>query len=155
MSGLYGSLSIALSALITNQQALETSANNVANVNTPGFSRQRPVLVANDPVVLGRLSFGTGVTLQKFESLRDPILELRLNQETQNQGELDATPLAAEFRLVSGTARDYFSVVAGKRKLADLKTLYEVAQQTEPHLHQFAGFAWNRVHIKPGRRPGG
>ena len=91
MSGLYGSLSIALSALITNQQALETSANNVANVNTPGFSRQRPVLVANDPVVLGRLSFGTGVTLQKFESLRDPILELRLNQETQNQGQLDAT----------------------------------------------------------------
>jgi hypothetical protein len=65
------------------------------------------------------------------------------------------TPLAAEFRLVSGTARDYFSVVAGKRKLADLKTLYEVAQQTDPHLHQFAGLAWNRVHIKPGRRPGG
>ena len=70
MSGLYGSLSIALSALITDQQALETSANNVANVNTPGFSRQRPVLVANDPVVLGRLSFGTGVTLQKFEPPR-------------------------------------------------------------------------------------
>ena len=91
MSGLYSSLSTALSALIANQQALETSANNVANVNTPGFTRQRPVLIPNDPVVLGRLSFGTGVSLQKLESLRDPILELRLNQETQNQGQLDAT----------------------------------------------------------------
>ncbi len=91
MSGLYGSLSVALSALIANQQALETSANNVANANTPGFSRQRPVLVPGDPVVLGRLTFGTGVVLQKLESLRDPILELRLDRETQNQGKLDST----------------------------------------------------------------
>jgi len=91
MSGLLGSLSIALSSLIANQQALETSANNVANVNTPGFSRQRPVMIAGDPVVLGRLSFGTGVVMQKLESLRDPILELRLNQESQTQGQLDST----------------------------------------------------------------
>ena len=85
MSGLLGSLSTALSSLIASQQALETSANNVANVNTPGFSRQRPVMIAGDPVVLGRLSFGTGVVMQKLESLRDPILELRLNQESQTQ----------------------------------------------------------------------
>jgi flagellar hook-associated protein 1 len=91
MSGLFGSLSVALSALVANQQALETSANNVANANTPGFTRQRPVLVPGDPVVLGRLSFGTGVVLEKLESLRDPILELRLNQETQEQGKLDSS----------------------------------------------------------------
>jgi flagellar hook-associated protein 1 len=91
MSGLYGSLSVALSALLANQQALETSANNVANANTPGFSRQRPVLVPGDPVILGSLSFGTGVVLQKLQSLRDPILELRLNQEMQSQGKLDST----------------------------------------------------------------
>lgn len=91
MSGLYGSLSVALSALLANQQALETSANNVANANTPGFSRQRPVLIPGDPVVLGRLSFGSGVILEKLQSLRDPILELRLNQETQEQGKLDSS----------------------------------------------------------------
>ncbi|MFY9561124.1 MAG: flagellar hook-associated protein FlgK [Terriglobales bacterium] len=91
MSGLYGSLSMALSALLANQQALATTANNVANANTPGFSRQRAVLVPGDPVVLGNLSVGTGVLLQKLESLRDPILELRLNQETQDQGKLDST----------------------------------------------------------------
>src|SRR6266481_6446215 len=91
MSGLLGSLSIALSALVANQQALESSANNVANVNTSGFSRQRTLMIAGDPVVLGRLSFGTGVVMQKLESLRDPILELRLNQESQTQGQLDST----------------------------------------------------------------
>ena len=62
----------------------------MANANTPGFSRKRPVLIPGDPVVLGRLSVGTGVQLQKIENLRDPILELRLNQQTQNHSELDA-----------------------------------------------------------------
>ena len=91
MGGLYGSLSVALSALLSQQQALETSANNVSNANTPGFSRQRPVLVPGDPMVIGRLSFGTGVVLEKLQSLRDPILELRLHQETQEQGRLGST----------------------------------------------------------------
>ena len=91
MSGLYGSLSVALSSLLVSEQALETSANNIANANTPGYSRQRTVLTPGDPVVLGGLSIGTGVLIQKLESLRDPILELRLNQETQNQGQLDAS----------------------------------------------------------------
>ncbi len=90
MAGLFGSLSTALSALLVSQQELQTSSNNVANANTPGFSRQRPDLKPGDPVVLGNLSIGTGVILQKTESLRDPILELRINQETQNQGRLDS-----------------------------------------------------------------
>jgi flagellar hook-associated protein 1 FlgK len=91
MSGLYGSLSTALSALFANQQALETSANNVANANTPGFSRQRPVFVPGDPVTVGSLSFGMGVVLEKIQSLRDPLLELRLDQQSQQQGKLDST----------------------------------------------------------------
>ena len=91
MSGLNGSLSIALSALSVSQQALATTSNNVANANTPGFSRQRPVLAAGDPVVVGSLTFGTGVVLQKIESLRDPILEIQLNQETQQQSKLDTS----------------------------------------------------------------
>ena len=91
MSGLYGSLSVALSSLMASQQALETTANNVANANTPGFSRQRPVLVPGDPVVEGGLGFGTGVVLQRIESLRDPILEIQLNQETQQQSKLNTS----------------------------------------------------------------
>ena len=91
MSGLYGSLSVALSSLMASQQALETTANNVANANTPGFSRQRPVLVPGDPVIEGNLSFGTGVLIQRLESLRDPILEIQLNQETQQQSKLNTT----------------------------------------------------------------
>jgi flagellar hook-associated protein 1 FlgK len=91
MSGLFGTLSIALSGLSVSQQALATTSNNVANANTPGFSRERPVLAAGDPVTRGSFTYGTGVVLQKIESLRDAILEIRLNQETQQQSKLDTT----------------------------------------------------------------
>ncbi|MBZ5613067.1 MAG: flagellar hook-associated protein FlgK [Acidobacteriia bacterium] len=91
MSGLSESLSIALSALAASQQAMATTSNNVANANTPGYSRQRAILAAGEPVVMGSLSYGTGVVLEKIESLRNPILEIQLNQETQQQSKLDAS----------------------------------------------------------------
>jgi flagellar hook-associated protein 1 FlgK len=91
MAGLSGTLSIALSALAVSQQELATTSNNVANANTPGYSREQADLAAGAPVVFGSFTFGTGVVLQKIESLRDPILEIQLNQETQQQSKLDAS----------------------------------------------------------------
>jgi flagellar hook-associated protein 1 FlgK len=91
MSGLNGSLSIALSALSASQQALATTSNNVANANTPGYSRQRAILAAGEPVVMGAVTYGTGVVLEKIESLRNSILEIQLHQGTQYKSMLDAS----------------------------------------------------------------
>jgi flagellar hook-associated protein 1 FlgK len=91
MSGLFGSLSIALSGLSVSQQEMATTSNNVANANTAGYSREVPDVAAGDPIVEGSLSVGTGVVLQKVASLRDPILEIQLNQATQQQSQLNAS----------------------------------------------------------------
>ena len=96
MSSLFGALSIAVVALQAEQGALTATTNNVANANTPGYSRQRPVLVESDPVVLNTLTYGTGVTLLNLESLRDPILQLRIQQETQQQGQLNTSVSALQ-----------------------------------------------------------
>jgi flagellar hook-associated protein 1 FlgK len=90
MSSLNASLAIAVSGLSAEQGAMATTTNNVANVNTPGYSRQVPLLVSSDPVLLAPLTLGTGVTLQSIESIRDPILESRIQQETQTQGQLNS-----------------------------------------------------------------
>ena len=90
MSSLNASLATALSGLSAEQAALATATNNVANVNTPGYTREVPVLVASDPIAEDSLTFGTGVTLQSIESIRDPILETQIAQETQTQGQLNA-----------------------------------------------------------------
>jgi flagellar hook-associated protein 1 FlgK len=91
MSGLNGTLAIALSSLAVSQQETAITGNNVANANTPGYSRQVADVAEGDPQRFGSLSFGTGVVLQKVESLRDSILEIRLNQQTQEQSSLDAS----------------------------------------------------------------
>ena len=90
MGGLNASLSIALQSLQVEEGAISTTSNNVANVNTPGYSRQIPNIAETSPVVFGQNTFGTGVQLQGVTSTRDSILDLRVNQETQQQGQLNA-----------------------------------------------------------------
>ena len=47
-----GLLSIARTALLTHQSALQTISQNIANAETPGYSRQEALLVANTPVAM-------------------------------------------------------------------------------------------------------
>jgi flagellar hook-associated protein 1 FlgK len=90
MGTLNSSLAIALSGLAAQEGALQATTNNVANVNTPGYSREVPVFETADPVVVDPLTLGSGVRLKTIESVRDPILESQIGQETQTQGQLSA-----------------------------------------------------------------
>ena len=90
MSSLLSTMFLATGAMAADQGALQATTNNAANVNTPGYSREVPVLQENPPVVVGNLTFGNGVSLAKLESVRDPILQLRIQQETGQQGQLNS-----------------------------------------------------------------
>jgi flagellar hook-associated protein 1 len=103
MSSLNASLATALSGLLVEQGALQVTTNNVANVNTPGYSREEPVLVSSDPVVVDPLTFGTGVTLQDVQSITDPILSSQIQQQTQAQGQYSALASALQQTQVNFT----------------------------------------------------
>lgn len=103
MSSLNASLATALSGLVAEQGAIAATTNNVANVNTPGYSRQQAILVSNDPVVLAPLTFGTGVNLQSIESVRDPLLESQIQQQTQSQSQYSAQSAALQQTQVNFT----------------------------------------------------
>lgn len=90
MPGLTASLWMATQALMVQQGAISVTANNIANANTPGYSRQEVILSEGTPVMEGNLLYGNGVTLAGFQSIRDRLLELRIQQETQQQGYTDA-----------------------------------------------------------------
>jgi flagellar hook-associated protein 1 FlgK len=104
MSSLNASLATALTGLIAEQGALQTTSNNVANVNTPGYSREQPVLVTGDPIVADPLTFGTGVSLQNVESIRDPLIESQIQQQTQSQGQFSTLTSALEQTQVNFTS---------------------------------------------------
>ncbi len=64
MSGLNTSLSIAVQALDANQGALDVTTNNIANVNTPGYTRQVAILNEAPTFQESGVTFGGGVTLR-------------------------------------------------------------------------------------------
>jgi flagellar hook-associated protein 1 len=85
MPGLNTSLSIAVQALQAEQGALNVTTNNISNVNTPGYSRQQAILNEAPTFQENGVTFGGGVTLQQFQSVRDQLLQLRIYEETQGQ----------------------------------------------------------------------
>lgn len=54
-------LNIGASALLSNQQVLRTTGNNIANVNTPGYSRQNVQLEAVEGLYVDKGFYGGGV----------------------------------------------------------------------------------------------
>jgi flagellar hook-associated protein 1 FlgK len=70
--------SIAQRALMANESALGVVGNNIANVNTPGFTRQVPQFVADVAVPQDGVLIGTGTHIQTVLQVLDPLLERRL-----------------------------------------------------------------------------
>jgi flagellar hook-associated protein 1 FlgK len=86
---LTSSLYISTEALLADQGALAEVSNNISNVNTPGYTREVANLEETPPVNVGNLQYGTGVAIGSIQSVRDNVLQLRLTQETENQGQLN------------------------------------------------------------------
>jgi len=82
-------------ALASHQRALDVTGHNVANVNTPGFTRQEVVLASVPPP--GRLSrfatpllAGGGVRVASLRQARDVFLDRQLRQARQSSAEWQA-----------------------------------------------------------------
>jgi flagellar hook-associated protein 1 FlgK len=96
MATLNTAFSIATGALEAEQAAVNVIANNTANANTPGYTNQLPEWQANDPVTIGGMAYGQGVTMTGPSSQRDLVLEQRIQQQTQLQQGTDARQGALE-----------------------------------------------------------
>lgn len=71
-------LSIAAQALKANQLAIQTTGHNLANVSTPGYSRQRVDLVSAYPSYEGGVFLGQGVDVAGIQRIVDRFAEAKL-----------------------------------------------------------------------------
>jgi len=83
-SGLFG---IARTALLTHQTSLQVVSQNVANAETPGYSRQRPMLSASTPLRMPTGNIGTGVRFEGVERQRDILLDRSFRSASSLLGE--------------------------------------------------------------------
>ena len=75
-------LSIARSALFAQQRAMSVTAHNVANAQTPGYSRQRLELAAATPEATPMGPVGRGVTEAGIQRVRNTFFDSRYRSES-------------------------------------------------------------------------
>jgi flagellar hook-associated protein 1 len=126
MGTLSSALNIAVEAMQAEQGALDTTSNNIANANTPGYSRQTVNFVEVPPVEYGGQLYGTGVQIGQITSQRNSILQIRFDQETQQQGSLNSFLTSMQqvqtmFNETSGTGLES-SITAFFNSLQQLST---------------------------------
>lgn len=83
MATLNTAFNIATGALNADQAALNVVSNNVANANTPGYTREVATFLENDPITINGVSYGTGVTMTGGVSQRSLALDQALQQQNQ------------------------------------------------------------------------
>jgi flagellar hook-associated protein 1 FlgK len=93
MSDINGIMNIAGQALITQQQAISVTSHNIANVNTPGYSRQKLVMSTNIPSDSAIGPMGNGVSGEAIERIYDRFINDQINNESQELGRSITPPV--------------------------------------------------------------
>lgn len=78
MSGIGMVMNTAKGALATQQLGLNVVGNNIANVNSPSYSRQSAPQTPTLPVSIAGFLLGTGVEVEAIQQAADQLLENRL-----------------------------------------------------------------------------
>ena len=119
-------LSIGLRALLTSQSALETIGHNVANANTPGYSRQQLDVSATPGLKRGNLLLGSGVQGDVVRRTVDELLDRRMLQHIASLGRLSSRSAnlgEIESALGAGTPHGVSELLQGFfSSLAELST---------------------------------
>ena len=87
MVGLNGTLTLASEALSAQYAGIEIANNNIANANTPGYSRQIVSLSPAASMQAG-VSVDQGVTYDGYTRVRDAVLQIAIDAKTSEQSSL-------------------------------------------------------------------
>ncbi|PPA70245.1 flagellar hook-associated protein FlgK [Jeotgalibacillus proteolyticus] len=131
MSSTFHGLEVARRALNTQQSALHTTGNNIANASTPGYSRQRVNMTQTSALSIGGMNqsitagqIGTGVQAGSIQRIRESFLDDQFRNETTKLGYWDAkrTSLSQMEDVLNEPSSNGLSAVMGEfwQSLQDL-----------------------------------
>ncbi len=106
--GLNGALQVGRSGLLTSQVALQVAGNNLANLSTDGYHRQRVDQVALPGQNIGiGVTLGSGVGIQAITRITDEALEARLRSSiTDESGQLARQELLRQIETIQNEFSD-------------------------------------------------
>jgi flagellar hook-associated protein 1 len=96
MGNLITSLYTGASGIFVNQTGVQVTGNNIANVNTAGYSKQTATVTSSTSLNQGGILFGTGSTVNTIERAGDIFITKQLVNQSAIYGEYEAanTPLS-------------------------------------------------------------
>ncbi|MEA1972373.1 MAG: flagellar basal body protein, partial [Candidatus Cloacimonadota bacterium] len=77
---------VGVKSLRLNELHLNTIGQNIANVNTPGYSRQRIVQETAESIDRGAYLIGSGVNLSTLERMRDDAMDTKFRKNNTELG---------------------------------------------------------------------
>ncbi len=101
MLGLFGTLNMGTRSLATQQLGTEVAGNNLANVNTPGYARQRVQIQTSITVPSALGPQGSGADGVGIAQLRDVVLDRQILSEASIKGQLSAQQKGLQFAQAS------------------------------------------------------
>ncbi len=102
-------LDVGKQGMTANRQAMNTATNNIANANTPGYSRQRAVFTATEQTFVNGARTGRGVQVKEAVRIHDAFVEKQLIEEGRTYGAAKARSETLK-RVESSLAGDSFRV---------------------------------------------
>jgi flagellar hook-associated protein 1 FlgK len=87
MPGLFQGLEVGKRALLAHQVSLQTIGHNIANVSTPGYTRQRVSISTSNPEISIHGPIGTGLRVDDIYHVRDLFLGQQYREAQKDLGQ--------------------------------------------------------------------
>ncbi len=128
MAGLLNALNAARTSLEVNQKSIEIVGNNIANVNTEGYSRQTPKLTPFPSLQFGQFFVGQGVRITNVQRDHDVFLQAQIENKYVDLG------------FANGQARS----------LSELEGIFNVSEENiSTEIDRFFD-SWQQLSTDPG-----
>ncbi|RME67979.1 MAG: flagellar hook-associated protein FlgK, partial [Nitrospirae bacterium] len=131
MGALFGIFEIGKSGLIASQTALSVVSNNIANVNTPGYTKKEAILETMSPEKTRAGYIGRGVTVRHIRRKYYEFLQRQIYTQSQNLGTSES--LKALYTRVE----EVFNEQAGQNLSGAMNEYFE---------------AWQSISVNPDER---
>lgn len=110
MAGLFNALNSARTSLEVNQKSIEIIGNNIANINTEGYSRQKAEFETYPAMNFGGFFIGQGVKVSDVSREHDVFIDQQIKQKAVDFGLQDAlTRPLSELESVFNITQDNLS----------------------------------------------
>lgn len=122
MAGLLNALNAGKTSLEVNQKSIEITGNNISNVNTEGYSRQKAEFQTYPAMNFGNFFIGQGVKISNVSRDHDVFIDKQIERKASDFGYQDAlTRPLSELERVFNVTEDNIST--------DIDTFFDSLQE--------------------------